>query len=65
MRLAVLVTLRVCGDGRKVIVDLRLAGNESAEAWGAVLPSLVERHLGVPELAVTDGSAGFRSSGRS
>lgn len=43
-------------------MDLRLAGNESAEAWGAVIPSLVERHLGVPEVAVIEGSAGLREA---
>ena len=34
VRVPVLVTLGVCADGRRIVIDMRLAGDESAEAWG-------------------------------
>ena len=33
VRVPVLVTLGVCADGRRVVLDLRLAGAESEQAW--------------------------------
>lgn len=58
----VLVVLGVRADGRKVLLDLRLAGDESTAAWRDTIRSLVERQLGVPALAVIDGSAGLRAA---
>jgi putative transposase len=58
----VLVVLGVRADGRKVLLDLRLAGDESTAAWRETIRSLVERHLGTPALAVIDGSAGLRAA---
>jgi transposase-like protein len=58
----VLVVLGVRADGRKVLLDLRLAGDESTAAWRDTIRSLVERRLGVPALAVIDGSAGLRAA---
>jgi putative transposase len=58
----VLVVLGVRADGRKVLLDLRLAGDESTAAWRETIRSLVERHLGTPALAVIDGSPGLRAA---
>lgn len=59
VRVPVLVTLGVCGDGRRVVLDLRIAGEESEASWSEVLRSLVSRKLGVPALAVVDGNPGL------
>jgi transposase-like protein len=58
-RVPVLVTLGVRGDGQRVVLDLRLAGEESAASWGDVITSLVARHLRRPALAVVDGNPGL------
>jgi transposase-like protein len=62
MRVPVLVTLGVRADGQRVVLDIRLAGNESTAAWRDVIPSLVDRHVGVPILAMIDGSAGLAAA---
>jgi transposase-like protein len=59
VRVPVLVTLGVCADGRRVLLDLRMVGEESAAAWREVIDSLVARHIGVPALAVIDGNPGL------
>ena len=61
-RVPVLVTLGVRADGERVVVDVRLAGDESTAAWRDVIRSLVERHVGVPALAIIDGSAGLAAA---
>lgn len=58
-RVPVLVTLGVRGDGQRVVLDLRLAGEESAASWGEVIASLVARHLRRPLLAMVDGNPGL------
>ena len=50
-RVPVLVTLGVRANGQRVVLDLRLAGEESAASWGEVVASLVARHLTRPVLA--------------
>ena len=62
VRVPVLVTLGVRGDGERVVLDVRLAGDESTAAWRDVVRSLVDRHVGVPRLAMIDGSAGLAAS---
>ena len=57
VRVPVLVTLGVRADGERIILDVRLAGDESTAAWREVIRSLVERHVGTPRLAIIDGSA--------
>jgi putative transposase len=59
VRVPVLVTLGVCADGRRLLLDMRMAGEESAAAWREVVESLVARHVGVPVLAVIDGNPGL------
>jgi transposase-like protein len=58
-RVPVLVTLGVRSDGHRVVLDLRLAGEESAASWGEVITSLVARHLRRPVLAIVDGNPGL------
>src|SRR5271155_1504490 len=62
VRVPVLVTLGVCADGRRVVLDLRLAGVESADAWLDAVRSLGARNLGAPLLAVVDGSPGLAAA---
>lgn len=51
--------LGVRADGQRVVLDLRLAGEESAASWGEVVASLVARHLPRPVLAMMDGNPGL------
>ena len=62
VRVPVLVTLGVRADGERVILDVRLGGDESPAAWRDVIRSLVERHVGLPRLAIVDGSAGLAAA---
>jgi putative transposase len=62
VRVPVLVTLGVRADGERIILDVRLAGDESTAAWREVIRGLVERHMGPPVLAVIDGSAGLAAA---
>jgi putative transposase len=62
VRVPVLVTLGVCADGRRVVLDLRLAGGESEQAWLEVVRSLAARNLGAPILAVIDGNPGLAAA---
>jgi transposase-like protein len=56
----VLVTLGVREDGERVILDMRMAGEESGASWTEVLASLVRRKMGTPVLAIIDGNPGLR-----
>ena len=58
-RVPVLVTLGTQANGERVVIDLRIAGEESSAAWGEVITALVKRRIGVPALAVIDGSPGL------
>ena len=62
VRVTVLVTLGGCADGRRVVLDLRLAGVESANAWLDAVRSLGARNLGAPLLAVVDGNPGLAAA---
>jgi putative transposase len=59
VRVPVLVVMGVCADGRRIVLAMRIAGQESEAAWRELLQSLVERHLGKPTLAVIDGNPGL------
>lgn len=59
VRVPVLVTLATRANGERVVIDLRIAGEESSAAWGEVITALVKRRIGVPTLAVIDGSPGL------
>jgi hypothetical protein len=62
VRVSVLVTLGVCADGRRVVLDLRLAEGESERAWLDAVRSLAARNLGAPALAVIDGNPGLAAA---
>jgi putative transposase len=62
VRVPVLVTLGVRADGERVVLDVRLAGDESPAAWRDVIRSLAERQVGRPRLAIIDGSAGLAAA---
>ena len=62
VRVPVLVTLGVCANGQRVVLDLRLAGCESEEAWLDAVRALSARHLGTPMLAVIDGNRGLAAA---
>jgi transposase-like protein len=61
-RVPVLVTLGVCADGRRIVLDIRIAGQESEAAWRELVQSLVKRHLGTPALVVIDGNPGLQAA---
>jgi transposase-like protein len=58
----VLVTLGVKANGQRIIVGLRLAGEESAASWGEVVADLVRRNVGAPKLALIDGNPGLHKA---
>src|SRR5271169_4506473 len=62
VRVPVLVTLGVCADGRRVVLDMRIAGAESEQAWLDAVRSLTARNLGAPALAVIDGNPGLAAA---
>jgi putative transposase len=62
VRVPVLVTLGVCAGGQRVVLDLRLAGAESEQAWLDAVRALGARNLGVPALAVVDGNPGLSAA---
>ena len=62
VRVPVLVTLGVCRDGQRVILDLRLAGVESERAWLDTVHSLAARNPGAPVLAAIDGNPGLAAA---
>src|SRR5438552_4170810 len=51
-RVPVLVTLGVRANGERVVLDMRLVGEESAASWTEVVASLAARHMARPVLAV-------------
>src|SRR5438105_5300278 len=65
VRVPVLVTLGVRATGERVVLDMRLVGEESAASWTEVVASLAGRHLARPVLAVIDGNPGLTSALRS
>jgi putative transposase len=62
VRVPVLVTLGVRADGQRVLLDMRLVGDESTAAWRDVIQQLQARHLGTPVLAVIDGNPGLAAA---
>lgn len=62
VRVPVLVVLGVRADGQRVVLDLRLVGDESAAAWQTLITKLVARHLAMPALAVIDGNPGLAAA---
>jgi len=57
-----LVTLGVREDGERIILDMRMAGEESGASWSEVLASLVRRKMSTPVLAIIDGNPGLHTA---
>jgi transposase-like protein len=64
-RVPVLVTLGVRCNGERVVLDMRLVGEESAASWTEVVANLAARQLARPVLAVIDGNPGLMHALRS
>ena len=62
VRVPVLVTLGVRGDGDRVVLDVRLLGDEGTAAWRDAIHTLVARHVGIPRPAVIDGNPGLAAA---
>jgi putative transposase len=62
VRVPVLVTLGIKADGQRLVLDLRLAGQETTQAWQEVVEKLVARGVGVPCIAIIDGNPGLHSA---
>jgi putative transposase len=62
VRVPVLVALGIRADGHRVVLDLRVAGQETTQAWQDVIEKLVERGVGVPLLAIIDGNPGVQAA---
>jgi transposase-like protein len=60
--LPVLVALGVKPTGEKVLLALAIAGAETGAAWQMMLEDLAARHLGRPQLVISDGNPGLRSA---
>jgi transposase-like protein len=58
----VLVTLGVRDDGERLILDMRMAGEESGASWSEVLASLTRRKMSTPVLAIIDGNPGLHAA---
>jgi putative transposase len=58
-RLACLVVMGVCVDGRKEVIALEGGYRESEESWTSLLRDLKARGLAAPVLAIGDGALGF------
>jgi putative transposase len=59
---AVLVTVGFTAEGRREVLDWRVADSESQQSWGEVFQSLKDRGLGAVQLVVSDAHSGIRSA---
>jgi transposase-like protein len=62
VRVPVLVTMGVRADGQRVLLDMRLVGDESTAAWRDVVQQLQARQIGTPALALIDGNPGLATA---
>lgn len=59
---AVLVTVGFTVEGRREVLDWRVADSESEQNWGEVFRSLKDRGLGGVQLVVSDAHRGIRAA---
>ena len=59
---AVLVTMGFTVQGKREILDWRVADSESEQSWGEVFRNLKDRGLGRVELVVSDAHSGIRAA---
>jgi transposase-like protein len=57
----VLVALGIREDGKKEVIDFRLAKSESGPEWSIFLTGLINRGLAAPEVICADGGEGLIS----
>lgn len=62
VKLPVFVALGIREDGEKVLLAMTCGASESTEAWRLLVEDLVARHLGLPQLIVSDGNKGLRAA---
>jgi transposase-like protein len=60
--ICLLVVLGVRTDGQKVLLAIKSMGNESTEAWRAVLDDLIQRGLRRPQFIIVDGAPGLENA---
>jgi len=60
--LPVLVALGVKDTGEKLLLTMATGGAETAAAWQMMLEDLAGRHLGRPQLVISDGNPGLKSA---
>jgi transposase-like protein len=58
----VLAALGVAENGKKCLLQLRLAASEAQVTWGAVVTDLQQRGLAAPLLLVVDGNGGLKNA---
>jgi transposase-like protein len=61
-RVPILVILGVRADGARIVLDMRVVGQETTAAWREAVEGLIARGLRAPVLAVIDGSPGLRAA---
>ena len=59
---AILVTIGFTVQGKREVLDWRVADSESEESWGQMFRSLKDRGLGTVELVVSDAHGGIRAA---
>jgi transposase-like protein len=59
---AVLVTVGFTAEGRREVLDWRVADSESEQNWGDVFRGLKDRGLGQVDLVVSDAHSGIRAA---
>jgi putative transposase len=59
---AILVTMGFTVEGKREILDWRVADSESEQSWGDVFRSLKDRGLGTVKLVVSDAHSGIRAA---
>lgn len=59
---AVLVTVGFTAQGRREVLDWRVADSESEQSWGEVFRCLKDRGLGPVQLVISDAHSGIRSA---
>jgi putative transposase len=62
VKVPVQAVIGVLGDGRKVLLSLRIAPSESTATWQGVMEDLAARGLRSPILVVLDGNRGLVST---
>lgn len=62
VKLPIFVALGIGEDGEKVLLAMTGGASESTEAWRLLVEDLTARHLGLPQLIISDGNKGLRAA---